>query len=185
MLSFPEYADRVVCIDSFSKRFSMCGSRVGAIVTKNKEFLGGVLKLCQARLCPPDIEQHAALAALRADETTYIAEVKKEYQERRNVLVRGLHDIDGVKCNTPKGAFYLVAELPVDDAEQFAIFMLKDFNLDGETVMVAPCADFYVHKELGTRQVRLAYVINPNDLRHSLKCLAAGLKAYRRRMMHD
>ncbi|MCI6674588.1 MAG: pyridoxal phosphate-dependent aminotransferase [Sphaerochaetaceae bacterium] len=185
VLSFPEYADRVVCIDSFSKRFSMCGSRVGAIVTKNKEFLGGVLKLCQARLCPPDIEQHAALAALRADETTYIAEVKKEYQERRNVLVRGLHDIDGVKCNTPKGAFYLVAELPVDDAEQFAIFMLKDFNLDGETVMVAPCADFYVHKELGTRQVRLAYVINPNDLRHSLKCLAAGLKAYRRRMMHD
>ena len=78
-----------------------------------------------------------------------------------------------------------MAELPVDDAEKFALFMLRDFNLDGETVMVAPCADFYVHKELGTRQVRLAYVINPNDLRHALKCLAAGLKAYRRQMMHD
>ncbi len=185
VLSFPEYADRVVCIDSFSKRFSMCGSRVGALVSKNKDFLGGVLKLCQARLCPPVIEQHAALAALEADESAYIAQVKKEYQERRNVLVHGLHAIDGVKCNTPKGAFYLVAELPVDDAEKFALFLLRDFNLDGETVMVAPCADFYVNKKLGTRQVRLAYVINPNDLRHALKCLAAGLKAYRKQMMDD
>lgn len=183
ILSFPEYADRIVCIDSFSKRYSMCGSRIGALVSKNHDFLNAVLKLSQARLCPADIEQRAALAALDTDDA-YLAEVKKEYQTRRNILVNGLHEIPGVKCSLPKGAFYLVAELPVDDAEKFALFMLRDFNLDGETVMVAPAEGFYVTPGMGKQQVRLAYVINPEALKHSLRCLNAGLKAYRKRVMH-
>lgn len=183
VLSFPEYADRVICIDSFSKRYSMCGSRVGALVSKNRDVIENALKLAQARLCPADIEQRAALAALDTDDT-YVTTVRKEYQERRNILVNGLHDIPGVKCNLPKGAFYLVAELPVDDAEKFATFMLRDFELDGETVMVAPCEGFYVTPGMGRKQVRLAYVINPHDLRQALKCLDAGLKAYRKGVMH-
>ncbi|MFA7168808.1 MAG: pyridoxal phosphate-dependent aminotransferase [Sphaerochaetaceae bacterium] len=182
ILSFPEYADRVICIDSFSKRYSMCGSRIGALVSKNRDVLDSALKLSQARLCPPDIEQIAALAALDTDDS-YIEAVRSEYQMRRDILVEGLNKIDKVKCQCPKGAFYLVAELPVDDAEKFAIFMLKDFSLDGETVMLAPCEDFYVTKGIGRRQVRLAYVINPEALRHSLRCLDAGLKEYRKDIM--
>ncbi|MFA6846135.1 MAG: pyridoxal phosphate-dependent aminotransferase [Sphaerochaetaceae bacterium] len=182
VLSFSDYADRVICVDSFSKRYSMCGSRVGALVCKNPDVLAAALKLAQARLCPPDIEQVAALSALSTDDS-YIHEVCREYQMRRDILVEGLNKIEGVKCNCPKGAFYLVAELPVDDAEKFSIFMLRDFSLDNETVMVAPCEDFYVTKLIGRRQVRLAYVINPHDLRHSLKCIEAGLKAYRHQVM--
>jgi aspartate aminotransferase len=184
ILSFTDYADRVICVDSFSKRYSMCGSRIGALVCKNPEVLASALKLAQARLCPPDIEQEAAFAALRTDDS-YIDQVRAEYQNRRDILVSGLRKIPGVKCNCPKGAFYLVAELPVDDAEKFATFMLRDFSLDGETVMVAPCEDFYVTKGIGRKQVRLAYVINPEALRHALRCLEAGLAAYRKQVMME
>ncbi|WP_320127868.1 pyridoxal phosphate-dependent aminotransferase [uncultured Sphaerochaeta sp.] len=184
VLAFPEYADRVICVDSFSKRYSMCGSRIGALICKNQDVLASALKLAQARLCPPDIEQVAALAALDTDDS-YLVEVQAEYEKRRNFIVEGLQKIDGVKCSCPKGAFYLVAELPVDDAERFAVFMLKDFNLDGETVMVAPCEDFYVTKGIGRKQIRLAYVLNTHDLDHAVKCLDAGLKAYRRDVLKE
>ncbi len=178
VLSFEEYADRVVCLDSFSKRYSMCGARVGAFVSRNKAVIAGALKLGQARLCPPEIEQIAAHAALGTDDS-YLAEVKDEYERRRNTIVKALQEIDGVVVSSPKGAFYLVAELPVDDAERFAIFMLKDFSLNGKTVMVSPCENFYITAGLGKNQVRIAYVLNEADLRSAAECLRAGLDAYR------
>ena len=182
ILSFPEYADRVICIDSFSKRFSMCGARVGAIVTRNKEVLESALKLAQARLCPPMVEQRAATAALTAP-AEYVERVRECYEKRRNTLIRAMQRIPGVRCSMPKGAFYFVADLPVDDAERFALFMLRDFNLEGNTVMFAPAEDFYVSKGLGRTQARFAYVINEEELEMAARCLEAGLKAYRKSVM--
>ncbi|OQA41410.1 MAG: Aspartate aminotransferase [Spirochaetes bacterium ADurb.Bin315] len=180
ILTFEEYADRVVCVDSFSKRYSMCGARVGMLVSRNKQFLTDTLKLSQARLCPPDIEQVAAAAALTTD-PSYLVEVKKEYESRRNFLVEALEKVEGVKTTKPKGAFYIIAELPVEDAEDFATFLLRDFDLNGETVMLAPAEDFYATKGIGRRQVRIAYVLNKEDLGKAVACLAAGLKAYAER----
>ena len=182
ILSFPEYADRVICIDSFSKRFSMCGARVGAIVTRNKEVLESAFKLAQARLCPPMVEQRAATAALTAP-AEYVERVRECYEKRRNTLIRAMQRLPGVRCSMPKGAFYFVADLPVDDAERFALFMLRDFNLEGNTVMFAPAEDFYVSKGLGRTQARFAYVINEEELEMAARCLEAGLKAYRKSVM--
>jgi aspartate aminotransferase len=184
VLAFEQFSDRIICVDSFSKRYSMCGSRIGALISKNKDVLANALKLAQARLCPPDIEQVAAHAALKTDDK-YLVDVQAEYEKRRNFIVEGLKKIEGVKCSTPKGAFYLVAELPVDDAENFATFMLRDFNLNGETVMVAPCEDFYVTKGIGHKQVRIAYVLNTHDLERAVACIDAGLKAYRTQVMGE
>lgn len=177
VLTFEEYADRVVCLDSFSKRYSMCGARVGAFVSRNKAVIANALKLAQARLCPPEIEQIAAHAALGTDDS-YLRAVRDEYEMRRNAIVEGLKGIEGVSVSSPKGAFYLVAELPVDDAEAFAIFMLRDFNLNGETVMVSPCENFYLTEGMGRRQVRIAYVLNTEELARAVSCLKAGLEAY-------
>ena len=182
VLSFPEYADRVICIDSFSKRFSMCGARVGAIVTRNKDVLESALKLAQARLCPPMVEQVAATAALTAP-AEYVENVREMYEKRRNTFIKEMQRIPGVKCSMPKGAFYFVADLPVDDAEKFALFMLRDFNWNGNTVMFAPAEDFYVTKGLGRNQARFAYVLNESELIMAAKCLEKGLKAYRRTVM--
>ena len=182
VLAFEEYADRVICVDSFSKRYSMCGARIGALISKNKEVLENALKLAQARLCPPDIEQVAAHAALFTDDS-YLYEVGKEYEKRRDFIVSQLKKVEGVKVSCPKGAFYLVAELDVDDAESFATFMLRDFNLNGETVMVAPCEDFYVTKGIGHKQVRIAYVLNIENLERAVACIDAGLRAYRSQVM--
>lgn len=182
VLAFEEYADRVICVDSFSKRYSMCGARIGALISKNREVLENALKLAQARLCPPDIEQVAACAALKTDDS-YLHEVSKEYENRRNFIVSALQKVEGVKVSSPKGAFYLVAELDVDNAEAFATFMLRDFNLNNETVMVAPCEDFYVSEEIGQKQVRIAYVLNTEDLERAVACIDAGLKAYRSQVM--
>ena len=178
ILTFEEHADRVVCVDSFSKRYSMCGARVGAIISRNKDFLNNALKLAQARLCPPNIEQVAATAALKTD-ASYLIEVKKEYESRRDYLVDALLKVDGIKTTKPKGAFYLIAELPVEDAEDFAIFLLRDFDHNGKTVMLAPAEDFYETKGIGKKQVRIAYVLNKEDLGEAVACLAAGLVAYR------
>lgn len=182
VLSFPEYSDRVICIDSFSKRFSMCGARIGAIVTRNKEVLENALKLAQARLCPPAVEQVAAEKALTAG-ADYIEDVRENYERRRNLLISEMQKIPGVVCSMPKGAFYFVASLPVDDAEKFAIFMLKDFSYEGATVMFAPAEDFYVTKGLGHNQARFAYVLNENELLLAAKCLKHGLEAYRKQVM--
>ena len=177
VLKYPEYAERVIVVDSFSKRYSMCGSRIGALVSRNHNVLEGAMKLAQARLCPPDIEQVAAIAALQTP-IDYLQEVQKEYQKRRDFIVNGLRSIEGVKCTIPNGAFYLVAKLPVDDAENFAIYLLRDFNLNGETVMVAPAEGFYVTSGLGKQEIRIAYVLNTKDLERSLVCLEAALKSY-------
>ncbi len=182
VLNYKDYEDRIVCIDSFSKRYSMCGSRIGAVVTKNEEFKANILKLSQARLCPPDIEQVAALAALSTD-SSYLDNVKNEYKKRRDFLSAGLQKIDGVISTTPKGAFYMVAELPVDDAEKFAIFMLSEFSYENETVMIAPAEDFYVTPKIGKKQARLAYVLNTDDLARALICLEEGLIAYKEKYL--
>lgn len=178
VLQYEEYADRVICVDSFSKRFSMCGARVGALVCRNHNVIRETLKLSQARLCTPVVEQYAALAAFSAP-STYIQGVKEEYEKRRDFFVKKLRSIPNVKCCPPNGAFYLIAELPVENAEDFAIFMLRDFNLNGETVMVAPAEGFYESKDLGRNQVRLAYVLKTEDLDRACECLRAGLEAYK------
>jgi Aspartate/tyrosine/aromatic aminotransferase len=182
VLSFPEYADRVICIDSFSKRFSMCGSRVGALVSRNKDVISATMKLAQARLCPPMIEQVAATAALTAPDS-YVDAVREEYEHRRNVLISEMQKIPGVRCSLPKGAFYFVIDLPVDDAEKFAVFMLRDFQWKGNTVMFAPAEDFYVTPGLGRTQARVAYVIQESELRLAAECLKEGLKQYRLTVM--
>ena len=182
ILTFPEYRDRIICIDSFSKRFSMCGSRIGAIVCYNKDVLDSAMKLAQARLCPPAVEQVAAAAALTAPQS-YIDDVVKEYERRRNTLVSAIQEIPGCKLSRPRGAFYFVVDFPVDDAERFAIFMLRDFSWNGNTVMFAPAEDFYVSKNLGKTQARIAYVLNEDELKLAGKCLAEGLRAYRKQVM--
>jgi aspartate aminotransferase len=180
ILKYTDYADRVICVDSFSKRFSMCGARVGAIISRNKTVITETLKLSQARLCPPSVEQYAALAALSAP-TSYMTAVHEEYEKRRDFIVEALQKIPGIKCVKPKGAFYLIAELPVENAEDFAIFMLRDFNYKGETVMVAPAEGFYETPGLGKNQVRIAYVLNTEDLEKACICLEKGLEAYNSR----
>ncbi len=183
VLSFPEYSDIIICIDSFSKRFSMCGSRIGAIVTKNQDFLDNALKMAQARLCPPNVEQVAAEAALRSPQE-YIDGVVREYEKRRDTLVNAFQKIEGVRVNMPKGAFYFVADLPVDDAESFAMFLLKDFSYKGATVMFAPAEDFYLTSGLGKKQARFAYVLNEEELLLAADVIREGLKAYRKTRMH-
>lgn len=183
VLNFKKYQDRIICIDSFSKRFSMCGARVGAIVTKNSEFLENAMKMAQARLCPPNVEQVAATAALNAPDE-YIDGVVAEYERRRNVLVGALQKIEGVRINMPKGAFYFIADLPVDDAEKFALFMLRDFSYKGATVMFAPAEDFYWSSGLGKSQARFAYVLKEEDLLLAAECIKEGLKVYRKKVMH-
>lgn len=182
VLRYPEYAERVIVVDSFSKRYSMCGSRIGALVSRNHAVLEGAMKLAQARLCPPDIEQVAAVAALQTPRR-YLDEVRNEYQQRRDFIVKALRSIPGVECTVPNGAFYLVAKLPVDDAEAFATFLLRDFDLDGETVMVAPAEGFYVTKGLGKHEVRIAYVLNTHDLERAMRCLRHALAVYPGRML--
>lgn len=182
VLSFPEYKERIICIDSFSKRFSMCGARVGAIVCYNRDVLDSAIKLAQARLCPPAVEQVAATAALSAPDE-YIDGVRAEYERRRNVLISGIQEIPGCKVSRPRGAFYFVVDFPVDDAEKFAKFMLKDFSYKNHTVMFAPAEDFYVTKNLGRTQARIAYVLNTDELKLAVECLREGLRVYRHDVM--
>ena len=180
VLKFSESSQRIICIDSVSKRFSMCGARVGALICRNRNVIRETLKLSQARLCSPTVEQYASLAAFGAP-SEYIENVKAEYEKRRNFIVKALRSIPGVKCSRPNGAFYLIAQLPVEDAEDFAIFMLRDFNYNGETVMLAPAEGFYESKDMGRDQVRIAYVLNTEDLGKACICLKEGLKAYNKR----
>lgn len=169
--------EHVVLVDSMSKRFSACGIRVGALVSKNKDVISTALKFGQQRLCPPVIGQLAAEAALSSP-AEYYQSVQEEYTNRRNFLVEAMNNIPGVICPKPKGAFYAMAELPVDDAEKFAIWLLSEFNYNNQTVMVAPANGFYSTPGLGTKEVRLAYVLNINDLQNAMKCLSEALKVY-------
>ena len=180
VLKYTDCNERIICIDSVSKRFSMCGARVGALICRNRNVIRETLKLSQARLCSPTVEQYASLAAFGAP-PAYLENVKGEYEKRRNFIVKALRSIPGVKCSRPNGAFYLIARLPVEDAEDFSIFMLRDFSYNGETVMLAPAEGFYESKDLGRDQVRIAYVLNTDDLEKACICLREGLKAYNNR----
>ncbi len=167
----------VVLIDSFSKRYSECGIRVGALITKNKQVRQAVMKFCQARLSPPLIGQLVAEASLDAPQE-YTREVYDEYVERRKCLIDGLNRIPGVYSPIPMGAFYTVAKLPVDDAERFCAWCLNEFEYEGQTVMMAPATGFYTTPGAGVDQVRIAYVLKKEDLEQALVVLRKALEAY-------
>ena len=169
--------ENVVLIDSVSKRYSECGIRIGALITKNKEVRNAVMKFCQARLSPPLIGQIAAEASLDAPEE-YTRETYDEYVERRKCLIDGLNRIPGVYSPIPMGAFYTVAKLPVDDSEKFCAWCLSEFNYEGETVMMAPAAGFYTTPGAGRNEVRIAYVLKKEDLVRALFVLRKALEAY-------
>jgi aspartate aminotransferase len=169
--------DNVIMIDSVSKRYSMCGARIGAIVSKNKEVMASVMKFAQARLSPPTIDQIAAEAALKTPQS-YFDDVVAEYVERRNIMVDGLNAIDGVFCPKPSGAFYCVAQFPVDSSERFCQWLLESFEYKGATVMMAPASGFYSTKGNGDQEARIAYVINQDSLKKAVKCLEEALKVY-------
>lgn len=167
----------VVMVDSVSKRYSMCGARIGAFITRNRELMATALKFAQARLSPPTFGQIASEAALNTPDS-YFTEVIGEYVQRRNVLVDGLNAIPGVRCAKPKGAFYCVAELPIDDADAFCQWLLESFAHKGHTVMMAPATGFYADPAPGRRQVRLAYVLEQDKLRLAVECLDLALRTF-------
>lgn len=177
-LNLPDIEQHVVVVDSVSKRYSMCGARVGALVSRNKNLMANALKFAQARLSPPTLGQIAGEAALQTP-PEYFDRVKDEYVQRRNTLVEGLNAIEGVTCPKPAGAFYAMAQLPVDSGDKFCQWMLEEFDLDGETVMMAPGSGFYSTVAFGEKQVRIAYVLKEEDLKRSVEIIEAGLKAYR------
>ncbi len=167
----------VIMIDSVSKRYSMCGARIGALISKNKEIMASALKFAQARLSPPTIEQIASEAALDTPQS-YFDEVVAEYVERRNILVDGLNKIPGVFCPKPRGAFYCVAKFPVENAEHFCQWLLEDFEYEGATVMMAPANGFYSTPGAGLQEARIAYVLKKESLIKAVKCLEEALKVY-------
>lgn len=169
--------NNVIMIDSVSKRYSMCGARIGAMVSKNKEVMSAALKFGQARLSPPTIDQIAAEAALDTPQS-YFDNVVGEYVERRNIMVDGLNQIPGVFCPKPSGAFYCVAKFPIDSAEKFCQWLLEEFDYNGDTVMMAPASGFYSTDGLGNQEARIAYVLNKESLRKAVKCLEEALKIY-------
>ena len=169
--------NNVIMIDSVSKRYSMCGARIGALISKNKEVMAAALKFGQARLSPPTIDQIAAEAALKTPQS-YFDNVVREYVQRRNIMIQGLNSIPGVFCPNPSGAFYCVAKFPVDDAEKFCQWLLEDFSYEGQTVMMAPANGFYATKGAGLQEARIAYVLNQEDLKNAVICLEKALEVY-------
>ncbi len=181
VLDMPEIAQRAVVLDSISKRYSACGARIGCLVTKNEELMSAFLRFGQARLCSPSVDQFAATALTNLGEE-YFAEVREEYRARRDVVMEALDDADGVFCRRPNGAFYVMARLPIDSSEKFAKYMLTDFNLDGETTMVAPGDGFYATPGKGLDEIRIACVLNTKDLKRAMHVLIEGVKEYRKTM---
>ncbi|MBT3741184.1 MAG: pyridoxal phosphate-dependent aminotransferase [Polaribacter sp.] len=177
VLSLEGIEQNAIVIDSVSKRYSMCGARIGCIVSKNDNFIKTAIKFAQARLSPPTYALIASEAALDTPQS-YFDDVKEEYVDRRNTLITELNKIEGVKVANPKGAFYCVAELPVKDSDHFAQWMLEEFNYNNETVMVAPASGFYSTEGEGKNQVRIAYVLNKKDLIRSVEIIAEALKQY-------
>ena len=170
--------DYAIVIDSVSKRYSMCGARIGCLVSKSKEVIATALKFAQARLSPPTLAQIASEAALQTPQS-YFDEVIEEYVERRNVLIEELSKIEGVKVAKPKGAFYCIAELPVKNADKFAQWLLESFDVNKETIMVAPAAGFYSTPGVGLNQIRIAYVLNKDSLIKAVNILKEALKVYK------
>lgn len=174
---FEDIAENAIVIDSVSKRFSACGARIGAVITKNKELQQNIMKFCQARLSVPTLDQVAS-AALYTVGSDYFAEVREEYKKRRETIYAGLQAIPGVVCKEPQGAFYVMAKLPVDDSEKFLIWLLTEFDDNGETVMYAPGNGFYATPGSGTDEVRLAYVLKQEDLKRAMELLKIAIEKY-------
>ena len=177
LLQLEGYEDNVVVIDSVSKRFSACGARIGCVITRNSDLYNNAMKWCQGRLCASTIDQVAS-AALYTVGPEYFDAVRKEYKARRDTLVEGLKKIPGVIYSEPKGAFYVMAKLPVDDAEKFQLFMLEEFDDNGDTLMFTPAESFYKTPHTGVNEIRMAYVINQDALKRSMELLAKGIEAY-------
>lgn len=169
--------DRTIIIESVSKRYSACGARIGSIQSKNKELMNNILKLCQARLCVATLEQIGAAELYKLDDD-YTTLIKDEYQLRRDIVYSTLQDIPGVVCEKPSGAFYVVAKLPVDNAEKFVIWLLEEFDVDGQTIMLSPAEGFYATPGLGKDEVRIAYVLNTKDMEKAMYILKKGLEKY-------
>jgi aspartate aminotransferase len=169
--------DNTVLLDSISKRYSACGARIGALISKNKDVMAAAMKFAQARLSPPTFGQIGAEAALNTPKE-YFDKVQKEYVERRNFLIEELNKMDGVFCPKPSGAFYCIARLPIDNADKFCQWLLESFEYEGQTVMLAPATGFYSTPGAGINEVRLAYVLNKSDLKNAMICLEKALKAY-------
>ena len=167
----------VILIDSVSKRYSACGFRIGVMISKNKEVMSTAMKFAQARLSPPTFGQVAAEAAIDTPQD-YFTEALAEYKSRRDVVVDRINKMDGAFCPNPKGAFYVVAKLPIDNADKFCQWLLEDFNYNNQTVMLAPATGFYATKGLGMNEVRISYVLNVNDLNASMDCLQEAIKVY-------
>jgi aspartate aminotransferase len=182
MLKLRDVAERVIVTDSLSKRFSVCGARIGCLASRNADVTAAALKLGQARLSPPVIEEYAAVAALRLPPAEYVEPMIAAFERRRNVVYDAVSAMPGVLAYKPAGAFYMAPEFPVDDAEKFVVWMLTDFDLDGATTMLAPANGFYSTPGRGEREARIAYVLNEEDLKRAMACLAAGLEAYPGRM---
>jgi len=178
-LELPEIEDRVIVMDSISKRFSSCGARLGNMISRNKDVLEAALKLGQARLCPPTLAQYGAAWIYEHLSENYYSDLLKTYENRRDVLIEELKNVEGVFFLKPEGAFYATIQLPVQDAEKFASWLLTDYNLNGETVMVAPAAGFYATKGLGLNEIRIAFVLSDDKMRKALKILKEGLKTYK------
>ncbi|SHH52673.1 aspartate aminotransferase [Clostridium collagenovorans DSM 3089] len=177
-LFLEDIRDRVILIDSVSKRYSACGARIGLVASKNKVLMNEIMKLAQSRLCVPTIEQ-VGCANLINTPKSYFDEVLNEYEERRNILHKKLSEMPGVICEKPKGAFYVVAKLPIESGEDFAKWLLTDFSLDNKTVMVAPAEGFYATEGLGKNEIRISYCLNTKDLEDAMNILAIALEKYR------
>lgn len=177
VMHIPSLQHRAVLLDSISKRYSACGARIGCIISHVPKLNNALLCFAQARLCPPTLEQVGAQAMVNL-EGDYFSATKAEYQARRDVVIEELGKIPGVLCKKPSGAFYVMAKLPIDDADNFARWMLTDFSYEGGTTMVAPGSGFYATPDLGTDEIRIAYVLKLADLRKAMRCLAEGLKTY-------
>lgn len=177
----PEYADRVIIVDSVSKRFSACGARIGLLISKNKEFMSNVMKLAQARLCVSTVDQVGSAGLFRLP-MSYYDEVKAEYCGRRDAVYEEMKKIPGVVCRKPGGAFYMTVKLPVDDVEDFLMFMLTEFEDNGETAMFAPAAGFYATPGCGKDEIRIAYVLNQKDMRRGAELIRLGIEAYNKKL---
>jgi aspartate aminotransferase len=177
VMQLNDIAQNVILLDSVSKRYSACGARIGMFITKNKEVYNTAMKFAQARLSPPTFGQIFSEAAIDTPQA-YFDAVLEEYIARRNVVIEAINSMEGCFCPTPKGAFYAVARLPIDDSDRFCQWLLEDFSYNGETVMLAPATGFYSEKEKGKHQVRISYCLKVQDMKASMKCLAEALKVY-------
>ena len=179
VLEVPGFEENAILVDSVSKRYSACGARIGCIVSRNKEIMAALLKFAQARLCPPTVDQLAANAGIYLPQE-YYEQIKQEYQARRDLVFSELEKIPGIICKKPEGAFYIFAKLPVDNAEDFIIWMLKEFQINKETVMAAPGDGFYATNGLGKNELRLAYILCKEDLAKAMQIFKNGLETYQK-----